>query len=138
MAKRKTIHVAFTYVVVTAVVVTCLGLYSLLAALTRWQSLVLLSGSLVVVWTIVFTILEMRRLAAVSGNSGQAADDEEEGLDFPRTVIVQPPTGEPYPHHEHHSESPGLDQGQLTSQLSDSTPLISEFIRLRRRNRHSH
>ena len=37
-----------------------------------------------------------------------------------------PPTGEPYPHHEDYPESAGEDQGQLTSHLPGSTPLMGK------------
>ena len=133
-AKRKTIRSAFIYGAVTAVVLTCLGMYSLLAGLTIWQTLLLLSGSLIVIWTILFTVLEMLRLAKHSNSGGSQAVIEDEGLEFPR-VVVHPATGDPYPHHEHYAESGGLDQGQLTSQLPESSPLIVELIRRRRRNK---
>ncbi len=133
-AKRKTIRSAFIYGAVTAVVLTCLGMYSLLADLTAWQTLLLLAGSLIVTWTILFTVLEMLRLARQSNAGGSQALIEDEELDLPRVVVVRPSTGDPYPHHEHYAESGGLDQGQLTSQLPES-PLIIELIRRRRRNK---
>jgi hypothetical protein len=52
--------------------------------------------------------------------------------DGPRRVVVEPPTGHPYPHHELLPGSQGLDQGQLTSRCPDTTP---ELFRLWRRNR---
>lgn len=134
-AKRKTIRSAFIYGAVTAVVLTCLGMYSLLASLTIWQTLLLLSGSLIVIWTILFTVLEMLRLAKQSNSGGNQAVIEDEDLEFPRVVVVHPATGDPYPHHEHYAESGGLDQGQLTSQLPESAPLFIELIRRRRRNK---
>ncbi len=134
MAKRRAVRTAFVFVVVTAVIVTSIVIYSLVAALTSWESLVLLMGTLVVVWAIVFTILEMYRLARLP-KDGQAVIENEDDLEFPRTVVVQSPTGEPYPHHEHYPESPGLDQGQLTSQLPDSRPWIGELIEIWRRKK---
>jgi hypothetical protein len=43
-----------------------------------------------------------------------------------REKLLEQPTNsdEPYPHHETHPESPGLDQGQLTSHLPGSTPFF--------------
>jgi hypothetical protein len=48
-------------------------------------------------------------------------------------VIVEGPTGEATPHHEAHAGSPGLDQGQLTSNLPDHTPNIGNLMRFGRR-----
>jgi hypothetical protein len=136
MAKRKAVRITFVFVVVTAVIVTSIVSYGLMAALTSWESLVLLMGTLILVWAIVFTILEMYRLARLPKNgSGQAVIEDEDDLDFPRTVVVQPPTGEPCPHHEYYPESPGLDQGQLTSQLPGSTLWIGELMDIWRRKK---
>jgi len=100
-------------------------MYSLIAGLTAMQTLLLLSGSLIVTWTILFTVLEILRLA------GRSRIVEDEDLEIPRVLIVQPSTGDPYPHHEHYAERGGLDQGQLTSHLPESTPLIVELRRRR-------
>ena len=83
----------------------------------------LLIGCLIVLWAIIFSILEVCRIAG--GSRSIRGEPSEEGIDpdAPRTVIVEPPTGEATPHHEDHLGSEGLDQGQLTSRLPDTLPL---------------
>jgi hypothetical protein len=45
-------------------------------------------------------------------------------------AITEPPVGsEPYRHHEDHAESPGYDEGQLTSRLPGTTPFLEHFDR---------
>jgi hypothetical protein len=74
---RKTSQVFCAYAVASAVTVTCVVLLGLTADWSRFQTLVLLIGCLLVVWAIV-------------------------DPDAPRRVIVLPPTGEATPHHEAH------------------------------------
>jgi hypothetical protein len=126
MAKRKGSQVAFTYVVISAVVITAVLLYSLVADLTWPQRVWLTVGVLIVVWGIVFSILEVRRIAARSESILGPADVVDP--DAPRKVVVEPPTGEATPHHELHAGSEGLDQGQLTSRLT-GTPTPGELFR---------
>lgn len=125
MAKRKASQVAFTYVVVSAVVITAILLYSLVADLTWPQRLWLTVGVLIVVWGIVFSILEVKRIAAREKSIVGPGDIVDP--DAPREVIVEPPTGEATPHHEWHAGSEGLDQGQLTSRLT-GTPTPREIF----------
>jgi len=125
MAKRRTSRVTFLYGVATTVVATCIVLYSLVAGWSGFQSVLLLVGSLIVVWAIVFSFLEVGRIASRSEKI--TGPDEVVDPDAPRKVIVAPPTGHPYPHHEDHVESAGLDQGQLTSRLS-GTPSVGELF----------
>jgi hypothetical protein len=121
MTKREKSRVIFVCGAVTALTITCIILYTLIEDLGGSRTLLLLVGCLLVLGAILFTFFEVRRLAEVSdgysGPSGEAADP-----DASRLVVVEPPTGEPYPHHESHIGSPGLDQGQLTSQLPDALP----------------
>lgn len=132
MTKREKSRIAFAYAVVTAIAVTCIVLYSLMAGLAWSQVLLLMIGCLFVLWAIVFTFFEVGRLA---GASKKAGGPTPEGVDpdSPRRVIVEPPTGHPYPHHEDHAGSAGLDQGQLTSRLPGATPFIDELLDRRRR-----
>ena len=127
MSSRKASRVAFTYAVVTAVVATSIGLYILTSNIPRSEGLLLLIGCLLVVWAIVFSFLEVGRIAAHSKKI--TGPDELVDPDAPRRVIVEPPTGEPYPHHEAHTGSGGRDQGQLTSSLPDHTPSIRKLLR---------
>jgi hypothetical protein len=125
MAKRKASQVAFTYVVISAVVITAILLYSLVAELSWPQRLWLTVGVLIVVWGIVFSIHEVRRIATRSESILGPADVVDP--DAPRKVIVEPPTSEATPHHEMHPGSAGQDQGQLTSRLG-GTPTPREFF----------
>ncbi len=128
MDKRKASRVAFTYVVVSAVVITAILLYSLVAELTWPQRVWLTLGVLVVVWGIVFSILEVRRIAA--REKSIVGPPHMVDPDAPRKVMVEPPTGEATPHHELHAGSEGLDQGQLTSRLT-GTPTPREIFQRR-------
>jgi hypothetical protein len=103
-----------------------------MAELTGWQSLVLLLGVLVVVWATIFSFLEVARIASRSQKI--AGPDDALDPDAPRVVIVEPSTGDPCPHHENHPASPGLDQGQFTSQLRGDTPFV-EFLQRRQKHR---
>lgn len=123
---------AFLYGSTAAVTATCVITYSLIARLVWWQSLLLLIVCLFGVWMIVFSFLEVYRATRNAKNTASEALDADTDPYASRTVTVGPPTGEPYPHHEDYAESPGLDQGQLTSQLPDWTPFMGRFPNLRR------
>ena len=113
---RKASRVAFAFAVVTASVITCIALYSLVAGLTRFEAISLLIGSLVVIWAVIFTFFEVGRIAS---RKKSISGHEEIDPDAPCNVVIQPPTGHPYPHHEEIAGSSGFDQGQLTSRLPD-------------------
>jgi hypothetical protein len=95
MTNRQTSRIAFAYAVATAVPVTGIVLFSLIADWSRSQTLLLLIGSLLVVWAILFSFLEVGAIAARSKNLTK--QDEGVDPDAPRRVMVAPPTGEPYP-----------------------------------------
>jgi fatty acid desaturase len=120
MVSRKTSRVAFTFVVATAVVITCVTLYSLVAGFSRFETLFLLIGSLVVIWALIFSFFEVRRIADHSPSISET--DKRSDPDASRLVNVAPATGHPYPHHEDQHESAGLDQGQLTARMPDTFP----------------
>jgi hypothetical protein len=121
---RKKSRVLFWFGTPTAVAVTCMILYSLIAGLSLLQTSLWLTGSLTVVWTGLFSFFEVRRIAAGRSTSifWDSSDDRIDP-DGPRVVIVEPPTGEATPHHEDHLGSEGLDQGQLTSRIPDTFPI---------------
>jgi hypothetical protein len=126
MVNRKSSRVAFTFAAISAVVITTIVLYSLVAGFTAFQALTLLGGSLLVTWAILFSFFEVRRIAQRSKSiTGEVSDIDP---DAPRKVVVGPPTSEATPHHEFWPESPGSDQGQLTSRLS-GTPSPGELFR---------
>jgi hypothetical protein len=111
-------------------IITSVGLLSMLAGLSFLQFVLAAAGASVLIWTIFFTLFEFRRITRPSRG---VEVEESPGAEI-RIVIVEPPTGEPYPHHEQYVESPGQDQGQLTSRLPDSIPLF-DLLRWRRRQR---
>ena len=121
MSKRKTSRMIFTYGVITALALTGIILFVLIAGWSFRQAIWLTVGVLVVVWTIIFSFMETHRIAAHSKSITGPKDLVDP--DAPRELIVEPPTGEPEEHHEFHKGSPGLDQGQLTSRLPDQLPL---------------
>jgi len=123
----------FAYAVVTALLATCILLSGLMAGWSRSQTFFMLIGCLIVAWAVVFSFLEVNRLATHSTKI--TGPDEVIDPDAPRRIVVEPPTGEATPHHEFHVGSPGLDQGQLTSQLPDATPLIDRLLGRGRRKR---
>lgn len=121
----------FLYVVVAfitlAVVMTCSGI----AGLSTGKTLMMLIGALIVTFAMLFSVLEVRRLAQ---KDRDAALVEQPDPYAPHGLVVRPPTGDAYPHHEEYRESQGFDQGQLTSRIPDSTPLVDAFL-LRRREK---
>ena len=125
MFNRRTSQILFTYGVVTALVLTGIILFSLIAQWSWTESIWLTMGVLVVVWAILFSILETRRIASRSESITGPKDLVDP--DGPRTLIVEPPTGDPVTHHEFHPGSPGLDQGQLTSRLPDQIPFLGRL-----------
>jgi len=114
---------AFLYGVAAAVTITIVAIYSLVASLTWFQGLMLLAGCLLVIWTLVYSVLEMHSRDREEGSATRLEQPDPYG---PRKVVIAPPTGEPYPHHETYAESAGFDQGQLTSRIPGSTPFIDE------------
>lgn len=120
---------AFLYLAISAVVVACAMTFSGIVGLAWWQTVLLLIGGLVGAWATVFSFLEVRRLGQTAMNTADQALEENANPYSSRTVAVDPPTGDPYPHHEDYPESQGLDQGQLTSRLPDATPFIDSFLR---------
>ena len=93
---------------------------------------------------VMFTFFEVRRLAARAGyqNSVNQSDVDLEDIHRAgraarlrilaslRRMLTGPgPTNEPYPHHENHPESPGLDQGQLTSHWPSTTPILEDLAK---------
>jgi hypothetical protein len=130
---RKFRHVAFPYALVLLTVIILVAGFGMMAGLHWWQILIWAVSACLVIGAIMFTFFEVRRLAGVSRSDAEIAREEAEAERQTRhVVIVQPPTGEAQPHHEDHAESPGLDQGQLTSRTPGGTPLIEDLLRKRK------
>ncbi len=122
---------AFLYVVIAAGALASAMIYSGIAGLTLGQTILAVIGAVVVGWAILFSILEVRRLAKTPAEAAQALEEASNPY-TPRTVVVDPPTADPYPHHEDYTQSSGFDQGQLTSRIADTTPFIGRLLGRRR------
>jgi FlaA1/EpsC-like NDP-sugar epimerase len=105
------------YVLAVTITGTCVLLISLVV-LNVWQALLLASGCAALVWVAVFTFVQFSQFTKQREHQGS----QKRERNINRRVILGPASGESYPHHEDHSESPGQDQGQLTSHLPGSTP----------------
>ena len=118
----------FLYVVISAVAVGCSGIYSLITGLAWWQTALVMIGGLLGAWAILFTFLELRRVAQTQNDNAQEAPNKEENPYVSRTIVVLPSTGMPYPHHEDYPESAGLTEEQLVSRLPNKTPIIEDYL----------
>ena len=125
---------AFLYVVIAAGAVASAMIYSGITGLTLAQTILAVIGAVVVGWAILFSVLEVRRLAQTPDEAAKALEEASNPYTT-RTVVVEPPTADPYPHHEDYVQSSGFDQGQLTSRIPDTTPFISRFARRGRKEK---
>ncbi|HUA20783.1 MAG TPA: hypothetical protein VMU80_11690 [Bryobacteraceae bacterium] len=130
MTNESRTFVALSGLLIVAVI-SFVGVLSMLAGLAWPQFILAAIGACFLIWTIFFTLYEFRRITRTPRETEEIDQSPRTEL---RIVIVEPPTGEPYPHHEHHAESPGQDQGQLTSRLPGSTPLVDVLLRGRRQH----
>jgi len=96
---------------------------SMFLRLAWWQSSIVVGSGSILIWAGTFTFLEIQRIERAALGGGP----EELVLQVKRIVVVEPPTGDPYPHHEDYASSQGKDQGQLTSSSPDTTPLIDRW-----------
>ena len=116
---------AFLYAVIAAAAVAFVMTISGVAGLFWWQSVLMLIGTVIVGWAVLFSILEIRRLGKGKDEVGEIEDSDA----YPsRKVVVAPPTCDACVHHEDYVESQGFDQGQLTSRIPDGTPFIEEIL----------
>jgi hypothetical protein len=98
--------------------------------------LIVIGASSLFIGGIVFSLLEMHRLATRNRELTLIAMTAEieacearlaaQRVQAQRETVDVPIGSEPYRHHEHHRESPGLDQGQLTTALAGSTPFFEK------------
>ena len=123
----------FLYALFSVAAIAGATTYSWIHGLRGWETVLLWIGCLLGAWATLFSFLEMRRL----GQSPKEQADEVLGPEadpyIPRNVEVRPETGDAQVHHDFYPEIAGLDQGQLTSQLSGTTPLVDSFLERRRK-----
>ena len=102
------------------------------AKLLRLESvspLILMGAAAMLIGGIVFSLLKTQRPVPSASARRLARQYQAFEADLARigTEKLQEQStsrDEPYPHHETHPESPGEDQGQLTSHLPGSTPFL--------------
>jgi len=110
---------------------------ALLVGLTEGLSwpdcLILVMGAAVITGGVIFTFLEVCRLALPAG--AQVTQQEPPSANrlsalanLRRAMLPVAEGTEACPHHEYYPESPGQDQGQLTSRWPSSTPNLCEFL----------
>lgn len=97
-----------------------------------WEIICCSFGLAMVLGGGIFTVFEIRRLARISRFGPALPSEDDIVRRIRRRVVVTPDTGEACPHHESYVESPGLDQGQLTSSMPWHTPWLGELIESRR------
>lgn len=90
---------------------------------------ILMSAAAVLIGGIVFSLLKTYRSVPSAGArrlAKQCQTFEADLVRIEKEKLLEQSTNrdEPYPHHETHPESPGEDQGQLTSHLPGSTPFF--------------
>lgn len=113
-------------------------LVGLVEGLSLPDCLILVMGAAVITGGVIFTILEVHRLASPAGAPvTQPEHPSAHGLsafaNLGRAMQPVAESTEACPHHEYYPESPGQDQGQLTSRWPSSTPSLREFLRAYRR-----
>lgn len=119
---------AFLYEVIAAGALGSAITYGIVAGLSWPRTLLAVMGALTIGWAVLFSVLEVRRLAQTPEDRAKEALAGSSNPYLSRTVPVLPAAGDPCPHHEYYPESQGLDQGQLTSRLPGSTPLIDGIL----------
>ena len=124
---------AFLYVLTAVAAIAWATTYSWIAGLAWWLAVPLVIGCVIAGCAVIFSFLEVRRLARSPKDTAEEARQEEPNPYGPRTLVVRPETGDAQVHHEYYPESAGLDQGQLTSQISGSTPFVEEFLNRRKK-----
>lgn len=112
----------------------CLGF-----GLSFGLSLVVMAATALLVGGIVYSLLEMHRLATRNRELEMKAKTAEmeacearlaqQRAEAEQLIPDVPLGSEPYRHHEHHLESPGFDQGQLTTGSSSATPFFEPKLR---------
>jgi hypothetical protein len=84
-----------------------------------------------------FSLLELRRRAHRNPERDSKRIAELEAFEIElaaqreraEEAMTEVAGPEPYRHHEDHAESPGYDQGQLTSRLAGTTPFLKRLDR---------
>ncbi len=121
----------FFETVLAVVVAAAIALiWSLAAGLSGPVTSMIVVAAVILVGGVTFSILEVRR----SANRNQVQNTQFDEFDaalhrLEREKLAQQPKDviESYLHHQQHPESPGEDQGQLTSHLAGTTPFFEKF-----------
>jgi len=108
-------------------------LVGLMEGLTLPDCLILVFGAAVITGGVIFTFLEVRRLglpvgAQVTRQEPPSANRLSAVANLRRAILPVAESTEACPHHEYYPESPGQDQGQLTSRWPSSIPSLRELV----------
>lgn len=121
-------RMVFAYVLVLLPVVVLIAGFGMMAGLPGRETLLWAFAGCLLVGAAIFTFFEVRRIASAKNGVERACEEEDVEQYTEHVLVVAPGTGEPYPHHETQAGSAGFDQGQLTSRIPDSTPLLGDLL----------
>jgi hypothetical protein len=126
------IEMPFEYLLPMVAAAAVALIFSLLVAVSWPVCLMLMGAGAALVGGVAFTFFQMHSLGLPQ--KARAPDRvvrsaAESKLRTQRQMLVKQAACEyePCPHHENYPESPGEDQGQLTSHLPGSTPFFDEL-----------
>lgn len=147
MERRRESTLLFITLLVMAATGMIALIFCLMAGLSAGLDAILVAASALLVGGIVFSVLEMHRLATrnrelkliammaeIEASEARLAAHRDAAE---REMVEPPPGSEPYRHHENHQESPGRDQGQLTTGLFGTTPFFEKLDSPRSKRRPS-
>ena len=125
---RDSSRTASRFVESLAIVAAATGalILALMGGLDWARSLIVICGISLLTGGLVFTFLEMYRQVRPPIEPEQEVPSLRPAKKM-EVLEMCPVYVDPYPHHEHHPESPGHDQGQMTSHLPGSTLVLEEL-----------
>lgn len=121
----------FISLLAMAVTVMLAIILTLAARISDQERVIVVAASALIAGGIVFSLMELygqgkeeterKRMAEIEAFEARLALERARAE---RDMVELPLATEPYRHHENHAESPGMDQGQLTSNLPGTTPFF--------------
>jgi len=121
--------VAFQFEATLAIVAvaTLAFIIGLVAGLSWQECVTLIIGVSCLLGGIVFTLIEMHRLTHPPTSRRSPPPSTKAATVLRKIVARSWQSVDPLPHHENYPECPGQDQGQRTSNIPGSTPLLEEI-----------
>ena len=125
---RDSSRTASRYVESLSIVAAATGalILALMGGMDWPRSLIVICGISLLTGGIVFTLLEMYKQVRPPAEAEPKRTESRPVQTF-EPLVMWPVLMDPYPHHEDHPESPGQDQGQMTSHLPGSTLVLEEL-----------